>query len=215
MSTLASISRLALIAVTACTGLKAQEGWAGSLKLGGGPTTGPAKTLMGDAGDSFGAEVEFAYRYGKRQTLVLGLGMRFIPGDLATVSSIPTPRADGTYEARIRKPDAKGPELTALYRHDLTGTLFVQGGLRLGLYKVNVRDTGSRITYTGGAPSAIVTIMDDLDKKTTSIGAVAGLGYRITDIFSVEANVFTLRLGDPRGLTTTSAASELRFGIRF
>ncbi|BDU72541.1 hypothetical protein [Mesoterricola silvestris] len=199
----------------AATALQAQEGWVGSLKFGGGPTTGSAKTLMGNAGYGFGAEVEFAYRYAKDQAMVLGLGYRFFPGDLATVSSIPTPRPDGTYEARITKPDAKGPEVTALYRRDLVPELYVQAGLRLGLYKVNVRDTGSRITYTGGAPSSIVTIMDDLDKKTTSIGAVAGLGWRITGIFSVEANVFTVRLGDPRGGTGTSAASEIRFGIRF
>jgi len=78
-----------------------------------------------------------------------------------------------------------------------------------------VRDTGSRITYTGGAPTAIVTIMDDLDKKTASFGAVAGLGYQISDYFSVEGNIGTVRLGNPRGLTSTSAATEIRFGIRF
>jgi opacity protein-like surface antigen len=236
-------------------GLAAQEGWVGSLKFGGGPTTGAAKTLMGNAGYSFAPTLEFAYHYSKTDAFVLGAGLRFFPGDISTASYIPAAPspttsgyittgttnaartanlayiAGGPYEARLRKPDTKGLELTGMYRHDYNPDLYVQAGLRLGLYKVNVRDTGTQITYTesaiagtgvnlgrtnyGVTPSSIVTIMDDLDKKTTSLGVIAGLGYQLTEYFSIEANVFTVRLGDPRGVTTTSVASEVCFGIRF
>jgi opacity protein-like surface antigen len=124
--------------------------------------------------------------------------------------------AGQTYEARVRKPDGKGFEITSLYRHGFSEDLFVHGGLRLGLYKINYRDTGSRITYSAPAtPSAIVTIQDDREKKTVSFGLMAGIGYRLTEKFSLEANVFTVRLGDPVGYTSTSLASELCFGIRF
>ena len=256
MSYLASASRLLLLTLVAGTSLVAQEGWVGSLKLNAGPTMGPAKALMGQAGYSFAPEIELAYHYSKTDAVVFGVGYRFFPGDLSAASYIPAPPPASTfittgtsnaarvviqnyvaasvaapYEARLRKPDAKGLELTSLYRHNYTPDLFVQGGLRLGLYKVNVRDTGSRITYmelatpgTGAnlgktnysaTPSSIVTIMDDLDKKTTSLGLMAGIGYRLTTNFSLEANVFTVRLGDPRGLTHTSVATELGFGIRF
>lgn len=222
VSNLVSITRLAILTLAVSTGLAAQEGWEGALKIGGGPTTGGAKTVTGNAGFSFAPTLEFTYHYNKTSAVALGMGYRFFPGDIYTVSSIPTPQVAGqTYEARLRKPDAKGFELSALYRHSFNEDLYVQGGLRLGLYKVNFRDTGSRITYgtvppsTAVVPTAIVTIMDDRDKKTTSFGLLAGMGYRLTENFSVEANVFTVRLGDPLGITNTSLASELSFGIRF
>jgi len=197
-------------------GLSAQEGWEGSLKIGAGPTTGPAKTLTGKAGFSFAPTVEAIYNFNKTSAVVLGGGYRFFPGDMYEVSAIPTPRVAGTYEARLRKPDAKGLELTALYRHSFENELYLQGGLRLGLYKVTLRDTGSRITYSAPTtPSAIVTISDEFVKKTTSFGLQAGVGYHLTENFSVEANVFTVRLGDPLGITNTSVASELSFGFRF
>ena len=181
---------------------------------------------MGNAGYSFAPEVEYAYNFNKSQAVVLGLGYRFFPGEISTVSFIPTaaatvpatpPRPAGTYEARLRKPDAKGAEVTALYRQTFGSDFFVQGGLRLGFYSVNFRDTGSRITYAanGTTTTAIETIADDLTKKTTSIGLMAGCGYRLTDMFSVEANAFTVRLGSPLGNTATSVATEIAFGIRF
>ena len=221
MSNLASVSRLALLALVASTGLAAQEGWNGSLKLGAGPTNSGAKTVMGNAGYSFAPQVELAYGFNKKQSLVLGLGFRFFPGDIATVSYIPGARPVTTtptaYEARLRKPDAKGTEFTALYRQTMGSDFFVQGGMRLGLYKVNFRDTGSRITYAtnGTTITNIDTIMDDVDKKTVSFGLMAGFGYRLTENFSLEANVFTVRLGDPLGSTSTSLVSEIAFGIRF
>lgn len=217
MSNLVSITRLAALALVLSVGLSAQEGWTGALKFGGGPTTGKAKTLTGDAGYSFSPQVEASYSMDKASAIVLGAGYRFFPGDITTISTIPTPQVGGqTYEARLRKPDAKGLEVSALYRHTFENSMFLQGGLRLGLYKMTFRDTGSRITYSApSTPSAIVTIAEEREKKTTSFGLLAGIGYQLTQNFSVELNAFTVRLGDPLGGTSASLATEVNFGIRF
>lgn len=217
MSHFLSITRVALLTLSIGTGLAAQEGWEGALRIGAGPTTGPAKTVTGNAGYSFAPTLEAVYNFDKTSSVVFGAGFRFFPGDIYMVSAIPTPQVAGqTYEARLRKPDAMGLELTSVYRHGLNEDIYIQGGIRLGLYKVSFRDTGSRITYSApSVPSQIETIQVELVKKTTSFGLTAGVGYRLTENFSVEANVFTVRLGDPLGITNTSLASELSFGFRF
>ena len=257
MSNLVSITRLALLTLAVSTGLAAQEGWEGALKFGGGPTTGPAKTVTGNSGFSFAPTLEAAYHFNKTSSWVFGVGYRFLPGDIyasrtfiappavvtrtatnfnAWTASVNAARAwalanPGPQEMTLRKPDAKGMEFTSLYRHTFNEDLFVQGGIRLGLYKVSVRDTGTRFNYsfteasgTFGTPNwvnaslvtpIITTLAIETEKKTASFGLMAGIGYRLTENFSIEANAFTIRLGDPLGSTNTSLATELCFGIRF
>ncbi|MCE1228094.1 MAG: hypothetical protein LWX11_01180 [Firmicutes bacterium] len=207
--------------LAAAIGLSAQEeGWSGALKFGGGPVSGSAKAVTGDAAFSFSPQFEATYSFNKSSAWVFGAGYRFFPGDQTMISYIPTPQVAGqTYEARIRKPEAKGLELTSLYRHTFGESFFVQGGLRIGLYKTTFRDTGSRVTYTLVSnritPTTVVTIQDEFEKKTTSVGLLAGLGYQLNRNFSVEVNAFTVRLGNPLAGTNTSVASEVNFGIRF
>ena len=219
MAKLSSITRLALFTLAIGTGLMAQSPWSTGFKIGGGPTASSVKTLMGDAGFSFAGTFELGYQLDKNSSLVFGAGYRFFPGDFKTVSFIPSTAATvaGTYEARVRKPEAKGFELTAAYRMNLNEDLFVQGGVRLGINKVTFTDTGSSVTYAGTpvVRTLVVPIATMTEKKTTSFGLLAGIGYRFGSAFTVEGNAFTVRLGDPLGDTRTAVATELTFGIRF
>jgi opacity protein-like surface antigen len=216
---LSSITRLALFTLAIGTSLLAQSPWSTGFKMGGGPTASGVKSLLGDAGYSMGGAFELGYQLDKNSSLVFDAGYRFYPGDFKTVSYIPATASTvaGTYEGRVRKPEAKGFEFTALYRRDLFEDVYAQGGIRLGLNKVTFTDTGSSVTYAGTpvTRTQVVTIASMTDKKTTSFGLMAGLGYRFGSAFTMEFNAFTVRLGDPLGDTRTGVATELTFGIRF
>ncbi len=220
---------LRLAALVLATGplLTAQEAVSYTFKLAGGPATGGLKNPLGNAGFTFGADLEAAFRLGSGAQLVAGLGWRAFPGDFTVVSSIPfTYAATGVnptiYESRVRKPEAQGWQLTGLYRSPLpvwTGAYW-QAGLRIGSNRLTETDTGTQLVTDGRASTvsgnvlAVNTIAVQRTSTTLSAGAMAGAGYALGD-FTLELNLWTASvesavLGKHSGLV-----SELAFGFRF
>lgn len=226
MAKLSTLTRFAVLALLAGTASQAQDPWSLAFKMSGGPTLGDIVTPTGNAGYNFGGDFEVRYQLTKRSQVAFGLGYRFFPGDFQNISSIPAtipasnPVAVTYYEARIRKADAAGFQLNALYRADLPfENAYWQVGLRLGFNKFKQIDTGSRLTTTGAGGSASITattaIADTQEKTTVSLGPLLGVGYRFTESYSLEVNFWMASMESPALGKKTGTATELAFGIRF
>ena len=207
----------------------AQDHWSLAFKMGGGQTFQDAKTFTGNAGYAWGGDFELGYRLSKDTQMVYTLGYRFFPGDFQQVSlapaTLPVQTAAGAYtlDTRIRKAELEGFQLGVLYRENLTFEgYYWQAGLRVGINRAKVVDTGTSFTQTvttantAGSITKLQVINSQQEKKTFSPGVVVGLGYRFTDTYSLEANAYTLRAANPvSGNLLTGSAYELIFGIRF
>ena len=224
--------------------LQAKEAkWTPSFKFQVGSVMGNAKDLFVPAGSygsvapTFGAAVDVAYNLNQKSALVFGLGLRFQPGDNGIVSYIELPATaktpawavGNTYtgESRNRKADGQSYEASALYRRDfLAEGLFWQAGLRIGFNKATQIDTGSRATYTVSAVSGTgiptwngtttaTAIASTVEKKTTSVGVLAGLGYRFNDRYSGELNAYQTKFEGASAGKLSGTVIELAFGVRF
>ena len=226
MARLASFTRLTLLCLSIGTGLAAQEGWTGAFKFGGGPTAkGNARTYLGDAGFSMGAGLEAIYTKDKDSAFVFGLAYRFYPGDGQASSDIlpsPLPNANAVYTVKVDKNEARGWELSAMYRRELAFEgFYAQGGVVLSILSISESVTGSTYTYKAApapatAPTlAITALADSKQKSSVSFQVKGGIGYRLSEIFSVEANAFTYRLAPLAGSAKTGLGSEICLGIRF
>jgi hypothetical protein len=153
------------------------------------------------------------------------LGYRFFPGDTQFVSYFQLP-ATGTVgqiisgETRVRKTQIDGFQASALYRRDtFVDGMFWQAGLRIGFNKAKQTDTGSAASYTRGTTSWTVTSVSAIDsvveKKKTSIGLLAGLGYRFNDRYIGGLNLYTAQFEGPDAGKKSGIVAELDLGIRF
>lgn len=227
MSRLSTLTKLVSLSLVLGSSLLAQESkWEPSFKLFGGYLIGAASDdVLGKNPVNFGAGVEAAYKLDKNASLVLDLGYRFYPGDTQFVSYFQLP-ATGTVgqvvsgESRVRKTQIDGFQASALYRRDaFMDGMFWQAGLRLGFNKAKQTDTGSASSYTRGATTWNVTSVSAIDsvveKKKTSIGLLAGLGYRFNDRYTGGLNVYTAQFEDPTIGKKSGTVAEFDFGIRF
>lgn len=226
MAKLSTLTRIAALAMLTGLASAAQDPWSLGFKAAGGPTLGDINTLSGNAGYNFGGDFELGYQLGKTSQLAFGLGYRFFPGDFQNLSFIPStipasnPVAVTYYETRVRKAEAMGFQLSALYRADLPWeNAYWQGGLRLGVNKFKQTDTGTRLTTTGAGGSASITAVDAIadikEKTTTSLGPLVGVGYRFSETYSLEVNFWMASMESPAVGKKTGTATELAFGIRF
>lgn len=229
MANLSTLSRLAALALAVGTAAAAQDPWSLSFKMGGGPTFQDVRTYAGDAGYAWGGDFEVGYQLTKTSQLAFTLGYRVLPGDFQQLSlapaTLPTRTAVGVYtlETRIRKADLQGFQLGAAYRANLPWDgFFWQGGLRVGFNRSKDIDTGTIFTQTvttantSGAITAVKAIATQKGKTVVSPGLVVGLGYRLNDTYSVEANYYTLRAESATdGTKLTGSALELAFAVRF
>jgi opacity protein-like surface antigen len=223
---LSNLTRIAALALLVGTAAAAQDPWSLSFKMAGGPTMGDIATLSGTAGYNFGGDIEAAYQLDKKSQFAFGLGYRFFPGDYQNLSFIPStipasnPVAITYYETRVRKAEAMGFQLNALYRRDMgwEGSYW-QAGLRIGFNKVKQTDTGTRLTTTGaggsGSVTAVNAIADIQEKTVTSLGPLVGVGYRFNETYSLEVNFWSASMESPATGKKTGTATELAFGIRF
>lgn len=205
----------------------AQESkWDTSLKLFAGGLTGSAADITANA-ENFGAAIEATYKLDKASCLAFDFGYRFYPGGTQFLSTFGVPaNSTGTAgqvitgETRLRKSEANGFQASALYRRDaFMEGMFWQAGLRIGLNKTKSTDTGSVYSYTKGATTwglTSVTVIDSMvEKKTTSIGLLAGLGYRFNDRYTGGLNAYTVKLEGPGSGKKSGTVVELDLGIRF
>lgn len=229
MANLSTLSRLAALTLAVGSVAAAQDPWSLSFKMGGGPSFQEVRTYCGDAGYAWGGDFEVGYQLTKSSQLAFTLGYRVLPGDFQQLSlapaTLPTRATTGDYtlETRIRKADLQGFQLGALYRANLPweGTYW-QGGLRLGFNKSKDIDTGTTFTQTvttagtAGSITAVKAIASQKGKTVASPGLVVGLGYRLNDTYSIEANYATLRAESATdGTKLTGSALELTFAVRF
>lgn len=203
----------------------------GAFKLGVGSIGGDAKRSL-EAGGTFSLSLEGVYALNDRASLVGDLGFRFYSGANTLLSfipvSVPATGVNPTiYETRNRRLDAKGFELTGLYRFDLwPKELYLQAGLRVAFLKTSETDTGTQLITDGAAISntgsisnihilAVNTIASNREKKTTAIGPVVGVGYRFLERYATELNAFTTKIETPSSGAKNGFAAELSFSVQF
>lgn len=233
MAILSRLTRIAALGLAVASGLAAQDSLNYAFKMGGGPLDGSARTMLGDAGFSFGADFEISKAMGKDSAMVYSLGYRNFPGDNMLLSFIPTSVAatgknPTTYETRNRLTEGGGFFLGALYRQDMfMDGMYLQGGIKLGRVKVSDTDTGTQLVTDGTAISntnvttpdshilAIRAIASKTEKASMSFSLTAGAGYRITDRYSLELNLSTLRLTGPAAGGKFGVAADFAFSVRF
>lgn len=230
MARLATLTKLLSLSLALGGSLLAQDAkWEPSFKLLGGYQLGEAKDdLLGGNPGNFGVGAEVAYRLDKDSSLVFDLGYRFYPGDTQFVSyfQAPTSSTPGTVgqvitgETRVRKVQAEGFQGSALYRRNgFMDGMFWQAGLRLALNRSKQTDTGSAYAYTRGTSSWSLTSVAPIDavveKKKTSIGVLAGVGYRFDDRYTGALNAYTVQFEGPSAGKKSGVVVELDFGIRF
>ncbi len=212
--------------------LVAQEApFTGAFKIGLGSLSGDAKKAL-DLGATFSFAAEGAYSLSDRSSLVGEAGYRYFPGDNQLLSFIPVSvTATGVnptiYETRNRRTEAKGFQLTGLYRFEVMPKQFyIQAGLRLGQNKATETDTGTQLVTDGTAIAntgtisnshilAIRTIASVNEKKTLSIGLLAGVGYRFLGRYAAELNVFNTKIETPANGAKTGLVAEVAFSVQF
>lgn len=202
----------------------------GALKIGAGQLGGDTKKAL-DLGATFSFSVETSFPLSERAALVGELGYRFYPGANNLLSfipvSVPATGVNPTvYETRNRRTDAKGFQLSGLYRFEvLPKTLYLQGGLRAGFNKTTETDTGTQlvtdgtaITNTGSIGNthilAVNSIASRQEKKGVALGLVAGVGYRFGSRYAAELNAFNTKIETGAGAKNGFAA-ELSFSVQF
>lgn len=244
MARLTSLTKLLVLPLVLGGTLSAQEAkWTPSFKFFAGSVMGATKDLFlppaatGSVAPSFGGGVEVAYKLDGQSAMVFDLGFRFVPGDNGIMSYIELPNTrktpdwvvGDTYaaETRNRKIDGQSWQASALYRRNaFTEGMFWQAGLRLGINKTTQTDTGASTLYTATAVSATTflptwsttrttAIASIDDKKTTSIGLLAGLGYKFDERYSGELNAFQTKFEGAAAGKKSGTVVELAFGIRF
>jgi hypothetical protein len=228
-----NVPALFLVAlVTAGGSLAAQDAPAlGSFKLGIGSIGGDVKKSL-ESGGTFSFSLEGTYPLNDRASLVGDLGFRFYSGANKLLSfipvSVPATGVNPTlYETRNRRLDAKGFELTGLYRFELwPKELYLQGGLRLASLKTSETDTGTQLVTDGTAIAntgsisnshilAVNTIASNQEKKTLAVGPVVGVGYRFLNRYAAELNAFTTKIETPSSGAKNGFAAELSFSVQF
>lgn len=203
----------------------------GAFKIGAGTLGGDTKKSL-DFGATFSFAVEGSYALSERGALVGELGYRYFPGANNLVSFIPVSvPATGvnptSYESRNRLTDAKGFQVTGLYRFEVVPrTAYIQAGLRIGLNKTTETDTGTQlvtdgtaITNTGSITNthilAVNTIASRQEKKSLAPGLVAGAGYRFLNRYATEINLFTTRIETASSGAKNGFAAEVVFSVQF
>lgn len=212
--------------------LMAQESsLSGAFKLGVGSVSGDTKKAL-DMGATFSFAIEGSYALSDHASLVGEVGYRTFPGDNQLLSFIPVSvTATGvnptTYETRNRRTEAKGFQLTGLYRYEIVPKQFyIQAGLRLGQNKTAETDTGTQLVTDGTAIAntgsisnthilAIRTIASVNEQKTLSVGLVAGVGYRFGDRYAAELNVFNTKIETSSNGAKTGLVAEVAFSVQF
>jgi hypothetical protein len=212
--------------------LAAQESpFTGAFKMGAGSISGDTKKAL-DLGATFSFAVEGAYALGDRSSLVGEVGYRYFPGDNQLLSFIPvsvtsTGVNPTTYETRNRRTEAKGFQVTGLYRYEIVPKQFyIQAGLRLGQNKSTETDTGTQLVTDGTAIAntgtisnshilAIRTIASVKEQKTLSAGFLAGVGYRFRDRYAAELNVFNTKIETSSSGAKTGLVAEVAFSVQF
>jgi Outer membrane protein beta-barrel domain len=218
------LTRLAFLPLALCAGLSAQDkGWDLGFKMSAGYVDGSAAkdvTANTDTLNTYGFGFELNAQLNKTSSLVFGLGYTFFPGKYQNISFIPVLNAStplGVYETRVRRTEARGVQLGAMYRSKFAEEWYWQGGLRLGFNRSERTDTGSRITVVAPAPTAslVETILETPSKNTSSIGLQLGAGYRLNDRYGVEFNVWNTRLGTDLTGNKSGIAADVSFTVRF
>lgn len=240
-----TLTKLLSLSLLLGSSLAAQESkWTPSYKFQVGSTMGGAKDLFlpantsGAVAPNFGGGVEVAYQLNKASALVFDLGFRYTPGDNGITSFLVSPPATAktpawvigdtyTSEARARKIDGQGWQASALYRHDaFMEGMFWQAGVRLGFNKTTQTDTGSSAVYTVTAVNVTTfvptwstpvatAIASKVEKKTTALGLLAGLGYRFDDRYSGELNAYQTKFEGATAGKRSGTVVELAVGVRF
>jgi hypothetical protein len=202
----------------------------GAFKLGIGTLSGEAQKAL-ETGTTFSLSLESAFPLSERGALVGSLGYRQFPGGNRLLSyiplSVPATGVNPTaYETRNRRTEAKGFELSGLYRYDvLQKELYVQAGVRLGFFKTSETDTGTRLITDGTAIAntgsisnthilSVNTIAASQEKRATSVGAVAGVGYRFLNRYAAEINFFSTKIETPSAGAKNGFAAELSFSVQ-
>lgn len=232
MARLTRMTKLLSLVVATGLSLCAQTSpWDACFKVFGGRADGAVKNDLG-MGNNFGAGAEVTYSLKKDTALVFDLGYRFFPGSTSVVSDIPkTVAATGVnptyYETRLRKTAVEGFQASALFRQDaFTEGMYWQAGLRMGLNRAKLTDTGTRMSTDGTAIAdmgsvsnthilTVNTIADVKEKKTVAIGLLAGLGMRFNDRFSGEVNVFQTKAESTAVGKKSGLVAEIAVGVRF
>ena len=163
-------------------------------------------------------------------TLVGSVGYRVLSGDqylaksyeiVNNASPYTGYKPNTTYEALNQKHDGGGFELSCMYRMSvLVPELYVQGGLRVGSYKLLTNNYGAEITTDqngamNGTNTAIKTISYIADTNTISPAVVLGLGYRVAPQHAFEFNVSSLSAAGEETGSKMGFAFEIGYSIRF
>jgi len=184
--------------------------------------------LRKHVGFAISAGVEYALF--SNATLVGSVGYRVLSGDQYLAKSYEVPNATNantgykpntTYSALNQKHDGGGFELSCLYRMGVfVPDLYVQGGLRVGSYKLSTNNFGADIT-TGAAgtmnaaDTVVKTISYIADTTTISPAVVLGLGYRVAPQHAFEFNLSSLSAAGEETGTKMGFAFEIGYSIRF
>lgn len=194
---------------------------------------------------------EMAYRLNASSSIVGTFGYQWTPGSNRLVSDYYSWRGQvapttginilatginpSRIETRDRKIDVQGIQLGAMWRQELADFgMYYQGGLRVGFNRTLVADTGTIVTTNGNAVTSstdvdllrVDAIAEQREKKSVSVGLVAGLGYRVGDRYNLELNISTLKGENPDLSANTMNAPafkkswtgigvEVSYGIRF
>lgn len=231
MARLAALPKLLSFVLVAGNILAAQEAGPFAFKMSGGPVVGQLRQLFGDAGFSFGGDLEYSQPFGKDASLVYSFGYRAFPGDNQLISLIPlSVPATGvnptSYETRNRLVEGQGFSIGAMYRKDVwMEGVYAQGGLKIGRIKVAETDTGTQMVTTGvaipntntttAAILAINAIASKREVTSTSVGLTVGLGYRISDKYSIEVNATQVKAKSQSTGSKSGVTADLAFSVRF
>lgn len=231
MARLAALPKYLSVLLVAGTILSAQEASPFAFKMSGGPVVGQLGQVFGDAGFSFGGDLEYTRPLGKDASLVYSFGYRAFPGDNQLVSLIPVSvAATGVnptiYETRNRLVEGDGFFIGAMYRRDVwMDGLYAQGGLKLGRIKVAETDTGTQMVTNGTAIAntnattaailAINAIASKREVTATSLGLTVGVGYRISDRYAIEINATQVSAKSQSTSSKSGLTTDFAFSVRF
>lgn len=221
------LTRSALLAgITTATAFAGDISVTPEFKLALGKTNG-AVTEITNKGLGFALTGSANIKLSETSSVIAGLGFRVLPGsqfikeNFTYSATHPTGYApNSTFRAWNQKNDGEGFEVSALYRMNFDG-LYVQGGLRVGSYKVVTRNTGTEY-HTGATGSVndavgggVSTIAYMTEKKTTSPAFVVGAGYLMAPNHAIEVNLSNLRLAGENTGTKNGLLLEFAYCMRF
>lgn len=186
-----------LLATGAAGALQAQDPWDSSLKLSMGMMSG-----LDEAGISqnkgYGIAMAGAYPlFHSRGSVAFELGYRGFPTTSRTVSS-------------LKQEDASSDGLfgTAMYRFTIWSQgIYVQGGARLSQFKT------TRTTLVRGTGGEADVWFKDKGPSVKSLRPVLGVGYRMNERISVEANAFGVEMKNLAGQSKSGMVFEVVLGM--